>query len=150
MADEKIKLGHKGWVVVADGGKALFLQNNGDQHHPDLAVFRVEENNNPPDREQASDRPGRFADAGSSHKSAAESTDWHELAEQRFATDLAALLYDHAHKNHFKSLVLVASPSTLGEIRRELHEEVKARIVGEVDKDLTNHPVSEIASLVLK
>lgn len=149
MANEKIKLGHKGWVVVADGGKALFLQNKGNEHHPELIVFRVDENDNPPDREQVSDRPGRFSDGGSGHKSAAEKTDWHELAEQQFASDLAERLYDHAHKGHFKSLVLVASPSTLGDIRRELHEEVTARIVGEIDKDFTNHPIEEIEKIVL-
>ena len=33
---------------------------------------------------------------------------------------------------------------TLADLRRSLHDEVKARLIGEIDKDLTNVPVGEI------
>ena len=35
-----IKLDHGTWVVVADGEKALFLRNEGDNQYPNLSVFR--------------------------------------------------------------------------------------------------------------
>lgn len=149
MTREKITLSENGWIVVADGGKALFLRNEGDRQFPNLAVFRVEENEGLQNRELASDRPGRLPDAGAEHMSAVEATDRHELAETQFAVDLANVLYEYAQKGEFGELILVATPSTLGAIRGELHQEVSGRIVGEIAKDLTNHPISKIGKIVL-
>ena len=75
-------------------------------------------------------------------------TDWHQLAEDRFAKDLSDILYRMAHKNRFEKLVLVAPPRVLGELRQELHKEVQDRIVGEVPKTLTNHPIDRIETLL--
>ncbi|MEM1364435.1 MAG: host attachment family protein [Pseudomonadota bacterium] len=149
MASEKIKLVHDGWVVVADGEKALFLRNEGDEEHPNLDVFREEEQDNPPNREQAANRRGRVGNANGPHKSAVEDTDWHQLAKDRFAAELAEILYKKAHANTFQHLVLVADPSVLGEMRSELHQAVTDKLVAEVDKNLTNHPVHEIEELLL-
>lgn len=145
----QIRLKHEGWVVVADGGKALFLRNAGDEKFPNLEVFRKEEQDNPPTHEQGTDRPGRFNDGPSAHRSAVADTDWHALAEDRFATDLSDILYKRAHKGDFDQVVLVAAPSVLGELRKHLHKEVSSRVIGEIDKDLTNHAVGDIETLVL-
>ncbi|MFN0264739.1 VLRF1 family aeRF1-type release factor [Tepidamorphus sp. 3E244] len=144
-----IHLKHDGWVVVADGAKALFLRNEGDEKFPNLHVFREEEQDNPPTREQAANRPGRMQDGTGPHKSAMDDTDWHQLAEERFAKDLAETLYKQAHKHKFNEIVLVAAPAVLGDLRKELHKEVADKVIAEVDKDLTNHPVDEIEKLVL-
>lgn len=136
------------WVLIADGEKALFLENRGDDDYPFLEVFREEEQDNPSDREQSANRPGRFQDGPTVHRSAVEDTDWHELAKDRFAADLADLLYKKAHSGKFKRIVLVADPSTLGELRDHLHQEVSDKVVGEVPKTLTNHPVDEIEKIV--
>jgi protein required for attachment to host cells len=146
---ENIQLKHDGWIVVADGAKALFLRNEGDEVYPNLKVFREEEQDNPPNREQAANRPGRFNDGPNVHRSAVADTDWHSLAEDNFARDLADILYRQAHKGKFDQLVLVAAPSVLGEVRKAVHKEVADRIIAEIDKDLTNHPVYEIEDLVL-
>lgn len=144
-----IRLKNDGWIVVADGAKALFLRNVGDALYPNLEVFREESQDNPPTREQGTSRPGRMRDSISPHNSAMETTDWHQLAEDRFAKDLAAILYRQAHGGRFEELVLVAAPSVLGELRKELHKEVTDRIIAEIPKDLTNHPVDQIGRLVL-
>lgn len=146
---ERIELEHDGWVVIADDSKALFLRNEGDEKFPNLKVFREEEHDNPPNRDQASAPPGRFNDGPSVHRSAVGDTDWHDLAEERFARQLADILYKQAHKHRFSQIVLVAAPAVLGEMRRELHKEVADRVIAEIDKDLTNHPVHEIEKLVL-
>src|SRR5690606_28340565 len=114
-----------------------------------LEVFREEVQDNPPTREQGTSRPGRMRDSVGPHNSAMEMTDWHQLAEDRFAKDLAEILYRQAHAGRFKELVLVAAPSILGELRKELHKEASDRLVAEVAKDLTNHPVDQIGKLVL-
>lgn len=149
MSGADIRLKHDGWVVVADGEKALFLRNNGDEKFANLDVFREEEHENPPNREWKANRAGRLSDAGSNHKSKVEDTDWHQLEKERFASDLADILYKQAHKGKYSDLIIVAAPQILGEIRKNLHKEVQERIVGEVDKDLTNHPVHEIEDLVV-
>jgi len=146
---EPIRLKHNGWVVVADGTKALFLRNAGDEKFPNLVIFKKETQDNPPNHEQTSDRPGRLSDGPQGHRSAVSEADWHALAADNFASDLAAMLYKRAHKGKFDEIVLVAAPSVLGEVRKHLHKEVSARVIAEIDKDLTNHPVDKIEKLVL-
>lgn len=136
------------WVVVADSEKALFLRNKTDGEDPFLEVVRKTEQENPKDIDQSANRPGRMA--GSSHgtRSALDDTDWHELAKDRFATDLSDRLYKRVHSGDMQRIVLVAAPQILGALRDHLHPEVRARVVGEIDKTLTNHPVTEIEKIV--
>ncbi len=139
------------WVVVADGEKALFLENRGDEDVPNLAVIREIDHPNPPSREQGTDRPGRFPDMGTaSHRSAVEETDWHRLEKERFAKDLSDKLYAAAHKGRFRHLVIAAPPLVLGELRKDLHKEVRARVVAEHDKDLVNHTVDHMEELLAR
>lgn len=138
------------WVLVADSEKALFLENTTDAQNPNLKVRRKDEQENPSDREQSANRPGRFNDGPSVHRSAVDDTDWHQLAKERFASDLADRLYKMAHKGKFDRLVLVAAPEVLGELRKNLHKEVADCVVGEVAKNLTNHETSKIEEMVKK
>lgn len=134
-------------IVVADGSRALFLRNAGDDGLIDLKVFDQEEIDNPPTREQGTDKPGRFNDAGPG-RSAVADTDWHELEKERFAHHLAERLYKLVQKRPHTKLILVAAPKVLGEMREALHKEVGACVIGELAKDLTHHPVSEIEKIV--
>ena len=144
------KLQHGTWVLIADGEKALFTRNETDAEDPHLIVVREEEQDNPPAREQAANRPGRFNDGPSVQRSAVDDTDWHELSKERFAQELSDILYKHAHKGAFERLVLVAPASVLGDLRDNLHQEVRDKLVGEIDKTLTNHPMDEIEDIVAK
>ena len=47
------------------------------------------------------------------------------------------------------ALVIVAPPRALADLRQALHADVKARLIGEIDKDLTKHPVWEIEKLIV-
>ena len=136
------------WILVADGEKALFLVNNGDQDLPDLRVHAEESQENPPDREQSANRPGRSHQSVGQGRSAYEDTDWHQLAKERFADHLADLLYQRAHKGRFDRIVLVAPPKILAELRDKMHKEVADRVVGEVPKTLTNHPLDQIEKIL--
>lgn len=139
---------HKAFVVVADGRKMLFFRNEGDAEHPNLNVERVREQDNPADRDQSTDRPGRSFSSVGPGRSAYEETDFHQLEEDRFAAETAELLKKRALRNDFDKLIVVAPPKTLGELRKAYHKEVSARIIGEIDKDLTGHPVDEIEKLI--
>ncbi|WMT88796.1 host attachment family protein [Pelagibacterium sp. 26DY04] len=148
MQEMDFNLDNKVWVLVADGEKALFFENVGNRKTPDFKVVKELAQNNPATREQGTDSPGRRSDNGVGQKSAMEETDWHRLAEDRFAKDAAELLYKYAHRNRFREIVLCAAPRILGELRKELHAEVSAKVIGEVPKNLTNHPVDQIERIL--
>jgi protein required for attachment to host cells len=78
-----------------------------------------------------------------------EQTDWHHLEEDRFVDHVAAALEDAVRKGHVPALIVAAPPRALAELRRAFHKDVKARIVAEVGKDLTNHTVDDIAAHLL-
>ncbi len=144
------ELTHATWVLVADGEKALLLENVGDEAHPHLQVRRKEIQDNPAAGKQGTDAPGRFNDGPNAHRSAVDDTDWHQLNKHRFADELAELLYGMAHRDRFDRLIVTAAPKVLGALRQKWHKEVAHRIVLEIDKDLTAHPVDEIETLIGK
>ena len=72
------------WVLVADGEKFVLLRNNGNRAHLDLRVIRAGAVENPPTREQGTDRPGRLDNAAAGPR-AVEETDWHRMEKERFA-----------------------------------------------------------------
>ena len=139
---------HNALVLVGDGQKALFLRNKGTAHRLQLVVERILERDNPPTREQGTDRPGRSSASVGVARSAMEETDWHHIAEERFAGELAEALYRHAHANLFEKLVIIAPPKVLGNLRKALHAAVAERVVAEIPKELTSHPVAEIERLI--
>lgn len=71
-----------------------------------------------------------------------------DLEEARFAADAADMLKRRALAQEFEKLIIVAPPTALGEMRKHLHKEVQDRLVGEIAKDLTNHPVPEIEKVI--
>ena len=141
-------LTHGTWVLIADGEKALFLRNRLDAQTPDLEVVGKEAQENPSDLAQSANRPGRMPDSGPGQRSAMDDTDWHDLAKDRFAAELADMLYARAHSGAFSRIVLAAPPAVLGELRRHLHKEVRDRVVAEIAKDFTNHPLDKVEKLL--
>jgi protein required for attachment to host cells len=143
-----MRVPHNAFVLVADGRKMLFFRNEGDAEFPNLQIEKKRVDRNPATHEQAADLAGQ---ASSTRASGAnwgsggpELTDFHQLEEDRFAADTAALLRDWAMRDEFESLIVVAPPHTLGELRKHYHREVTVRLAGEIDKDLTGHTVPQI------
>lgn len=139
---------HGTWVLIADGEKALFLENQTDGENPHLKVVRKEEQENPKDIDQSANRPGSVGRSHGHGSDSYDDTDWHKLAKDRFAADLADMLYARAHKGDFEHIILVAAPNVLGELREKLHQEVQDKVVGEIAKTLTNHPLRDIEKIV--
>jgi len=146
---------HNAFVVVADGRKMLFLRNEGDAEYPNLQVEKkVIDKHNPDHHEQATDLAGgamgtRTAGAqwGAGNM---DEVDFHQLEEDRFAAETADLLKKRALANDFESLIVIAPPRTLGELRKHYHKEVESRIAGELDKDLTGHTVPQIEEALVR
>jgi protein required for attachment to host cells len=139
-----IRIPHNAYVIVGDGRKALFLRNEGNGVTLRLKTEQVLQNDNPPTREQGSGPPGRSFQSVGSSRSSVEQTDWHEIGEQRFARIIADALEALARDRDVAGFVIVAPPRALADLRRALDGSVKHRLIAEIDKDLTGHPVSEI------
>ena len=152
-----MQIPHDGYVLVADGQKMLFFRNEGDAAYPNLEVVSAAEHEDAATRDQGTDTPGRSAAGGAAGasgmsvkagRSAYEQTDFHTLGEQRFAADAADMLKRRALANEYEKLLIVAPAATLGELRKHYHVEVEKRLVGEIAKDLTNHPVDQIEKII--
>ncbi len=137
-------LPHNSVVLVADGRKMLFLRNEGDNTDFNLVVEKAQEYVNSATRDQATDAAGRASSPRGGVQSSVEPTDFHQLEEDRFAAEAADFLKVRALKNDYESLIVVAPPKTLGELRKHYHKEVSNRLTGELDKDLTGHPIADI------
>lgn len=145
---EHVHIPNAALVLVSDGRRALFLRNKGTPKSPELVMERGLESENPPSREQGTDRPGRKPGTDGVSQSAIEETDWHVQAEERFAATVAETLYQMEHAQEFDELVVVAPPKMLGDLRAKLHQEVADCVVAEVPKDLTSHTIPEISRLL--
>lgn len=66
------------------------------------------------------------------------------MAKERFAVDLADLLFRRAHAGRFDYLVIVARPQVPGILRGALHQAVSNKILTEVPKHLINQPLDAI------
>ncbi len=143
-----MRVPHNSFVVVADGKKSLFFRNEGDGDFPNLVVERKDGHPDPKDRQMKSDAPGRAFSSTGNGRSSYQETDFHQLEEDRFAADTAEFLRKGALGNDFDSLIVVAPPRTLGELRKHYHKEVEKRLTGEIAKDLTGHPVGEIEKII--
>lgn len=139
------RLNRHGRVVVLDGARVLTFENTATPPALELKLESSRSQDNPPTREQGSDLPGRINDS-TGRRSAMETTDYHQMAEDRFVAEVANTLARAAHEQ----LVVVAPPAALAAFRRAVPPAVQKAIVLEIGKDLTKHPVKEIAAIVAK
>lgn len=149
------------WVAIFDGGKAMVYENQGFDDAVNLKLLNRFDNDNPPDREQTTDRPGRYkdggsgaqgrGDAGAGHgRSGVQQTDRHELEKTRFTDRLMERLAHDAENQRFDRLVILADHSTLGEAREHLTDRLEKRIIIEEAKDVVNEPSDKLEKRVQK
>lgn len=133
------------WVVVTDGaGYRIF-----SCPRPGGPMMLVEQKAFPdakkPTRELGAERPGRNQMGRFGARHAFDNrVDWHDQAERDVARGLARLLNQRKLDKRFDSLVLVAPPRALGDIRGFLDQKLFARNVVDIAKDLTHLTKREI------
>jgi protein required for attachment to host cells len=64
--------------------------------------------------------------------------------KRSFSERLAALLEEELAAKAYDRVVLVAPPTTLGDLRAALPAAVREAVSAELDKDLTKTPVAEL------
>ena len=138
-------------VLVADGRKALFLRNQGDEQQIDLRTASHREREDRKDSDIKTDAAGRSsrpAGAGG-FQDTMEEPDFHQQEEDRFARELAEKVNAMALAGKFDALVVIAPARTMGELRPLWHKEVGARLVGEHVKEMTDRPIPDIEALLV-
>jgi protein required for attachment to host cells len=144
------RLTHGARVLVTDGGRALVFRNEGDIGRPSLAAVRNYDNDTPPTRDLGTDKPSRVQESVGARRSAAEQTDLHQQAEDRFIERVAADMDSDLKAGDFAELIVVAPPVALGAYRKAATQAVQKATVMEINKDLTKHNSGDIAALVVK
>ena len=119
-------------VVVTDGEKLRLFRNKSPEPRIDLVEL--------PEPVLHSASTG----SGGRHRSSAANPDDSRLREDDFAAAVAAYLNREALTEVFEHVVVIADPRTLGELRRHFQASLKAKLVGELAKDLAKHPVEAI------
>ena len=138
-------------VLVTDGRKTLFFRNEGDQNQIDLRTEAHDEREDATSKgELSTDAPGVTHQSAGYGRSTYEETDFKQLEEDRWAHSAADGVNRRALANDFESLVIVAPPRTLGEIRKKLHKEAARRVVCEIPKEMTGRPIPDIEALIVQ
>jgi protein required for attachment to host cells len=135
------------WVLIADGARARLLAQAKPFAPLEPALEQEEFTGSmAQSKEIGSDRPGRSFDSsglGGRH-AMVPPTDPQRYAKFAFARELAERLEEAVHEGRFARLILVAAPRTLGDLRELLPGAVKAKVVAEIDKDLTHVPLRDL------
>lgn len=132
------------WILVADGSRARLFRNESPKVALQPALDHELIGENLPSRDLVTDREGRQTGSSGNHHALDRETDPKEHEKQRFLRDVAHVLENGLDSNSYKSLVVIAPPRALGELREHLDARVTARIVQEIPKDLTKDRVDAL------
>lgn len=123
---------HGTLVAVADGSRLDLFRNDGDETRLQLSDL------------PAPDLDPHSKDAGRRHRQTANPDHGH-LDEDAFAAAAVGWLNQQAIEARIDAVVVIAAPRTLGEMRRNYHPALQARLIGELSKELTGKPATTIA-----
>ena len=119
-------------VAVADGEKISLFRNDGDAATVNLTAL--------PDPAIDSSK----ISSGARHSSSSANPDDSQQDEDGFGAGVTDMLNKQVLEGKIKSLVIIAAPRTLGEMRKGYHKSLSEVLIGELDKDLTGHSVQDI------
>lgn len=119
-------------IAVADGEKLSLFQNQGDAANVKLRAMPAE------------DVDSSKISSGARHSSSSANPDDSQQNEDGFSIGVAELLNKQVLDGKITSLVIIAAPRTLGEMRKSYHKSLSAVLIGELDKDLTGHSMQDI------
>ena len=135
----------KTWILVADGAQAKAFEHGGPGSG--LTPVKDFQFSQEPLKAQDinSDRPGRRFDGGANHRSGVEAADPVQMRETRFVQSIAARLDAMQAEGRFDRLIIAAAPTALGDLRPALSGKLKAAVIAELPKDLTNVPQPQLS-----
>lgn len=131
-------------IVVGDARKALLIGNEGDEMLAKFATREVYEQQERPNRELGTDKPGRVEAIATRIRSAIEPTDFHDQEETAFLVQMSEHLDALVKSGLTHHVIVVAPPRALGTLRKSYSPALRKAIRAEVGHDLVHLPVSEI------
>ena len=132
------------WYVIADGGRARFVERDEEGAFRTLSSF-VSTELHKSAHELGRDRPARVKESASPARSAVEPRrDLHEAAKEDFIRTVADTLAGDLKDGKFDELVLVAPPGVIAELKGSLSKPTAKIVVKELHKDLTKVPDHEL------
>lgn len=138
---------HGAHVMVVDGSRMALFRNQGRDWEPKLKLLTQEKDVAPRTSDMGADQPGRSFQGRGSGRATYEQTDLHQLIEDQFAARACVLLEALLTKEGVKA-ILVASPRTLGLIRKGLPPLLRARVIAEIDKNYAGRTAEEVTGLL--
>lgn len=123
-------------VAVADGEILNLYRNDGEEASPHLSAM--------PDTAVSTHNKG----SGGRHQSSSANPSGSQQDEDSFAAGTAAMLNKRVLDGKVESLIIVAAPRTLGELRKHYHKALSAVLAGEIPKDLTGHSMADIEKTI--
>ena len=128
------------WYVIADGGRARFVERDEHGAFRTLSSF-VSTELHKSAHELGRDRPARVKESATPARSAVEPRrDLHEAAKEEFIRSVAGTLAAELKARSFDELVLVAPPGVIAELKSSLSKPTAKAVVKELHKDLTKVP----------
>lgn len=125
-------LPHAALVVLADGHDWTLLRNAGNEAEPELVAL--------PLPELVEHNHG----GGARHGSSSGGTSAHQMREDAHAAAIADWLNRQVAGHKLGQVVIVATPRTLGELRRHYSHALQAAVIAEIGKNLLHNPVREV------
>lgn len=127
-------LPHGAVIALVDGQKFELFRNRGNEAEPDLEPLpapTLDEHNKA---------------AGAHHYSSSGNPQAHLLEEDAHAAAVAQWLNGQVLGHKIETLVVIAAPRTLGELRKHYHKQTEHALHGELSKDLIGKPGPEIVA----
>jgi protein required for attachment to host cells len=135
----------KVWYVIADGGKARFVERDKKGVFRTVASFVSTELH---DRtsDLGRDRPPRAHESATATRHAIEPRrDLKEAAKADFVKLVAEQIDAEHGRGQFDKIMLVAPPGVLTELKENLSRPIAGIVVDDLQKDLTNIPDHQLA-----
>lgn len=133
------------WILVSNASTGRLFRHSG----PNKGLELIQEFSHPQSREKnanlVSDRPGHNPGAGNGHGSFVPATLPKEHEADIFALELARELDTGRIGNLYSRLVLVASPSFMGQLKQHLTDAVHKLVSDSVEKDYTRSTDKELS-----
>lgn len=134
-------------IVIANGSKAKFFYNEGLNKgllaRPEL---NLEEQTLHASDIQA-DKPGRSFNRGDTGRHAMEySSDPQDVKMQLFAKKVVARIEEAVQDSKYDRIVIAASPHMLADLRKAVPPSLHAKVLAEIDKDLTQIHETDLPS----
>jgi protein required for attachment to host cells len=133
------------WILLADGAQAKVFEHSG----PGTGLTPLRDllfDEEPLQaREIMADKQGRsFSSVGHGRSAMEYSSDPVQVRETRFVKAVTGVLERRFQESAFNRLIIAAAPTALGDIREALSDKLRAAVVAEMPKDLTNLPTPQL------